>query len=74
VGDDVPVDSETFLVTDFINLKIKSTQSFRGAHRDMMCVRVFIGVGDHTYMSICIYTMFLKNMLYVVRICGDLQK
>jgi hypothetical protein len=74
VGGDVPVDSETFLVTDFINLKIKSTQSFRDAHRDMMCVRVFIGVSDHTYMSICIYTMFLKNMLYVVRICGDLQK
>jgi hypothetical protein len=28
-----PVDSKTFLVTDFVNLKIKPTQSFRGAHR-----------------------------------------
>jgi hypothetical protein len=25
VGDDVPIDSETFLVTNFINLKIKPT-------------------------------------------------
>jgi hypothetical protein len=30
---DVPVNSETFLITDFINLKIKPTQSFNGAHR-----------------------------------------
>jgi hypothetical protein len=28
-----PVDSEMFLVTDFINLKIKSAQSFRGTRR-----------------------------------------
>jgi hypothetical protein len=26
VGDDVSIDSETLLVTDFVNLKIKSTQ------------------------------------------------
>jgi hypothetical protein len=28
-----PVDSEMFLMTDFINLKIKSAQSFRGTRR-----------------------------------------
>jgi hypothetical protein len=33
VGGDVPVDSETLLVTDFVNLKIRLTQSFRGAHK-----------------------------------------
>jgi hypothetical protein len=32
-----PIDSETFLVTDFINLKIKPTQSFKCAHKNMMC-------------------------------------
>jgi hypothetical protein len=42
VGDDVPVDSESLLLTDFMNLKIKSAQSFRNAHRDRMCVYVFI--------------------------------
>jgi hypothetical protein len=62
VGGDVPVDSETLLVTDFINLKIKPTQSFECAHRDKLCVRVFIGVGAHTYMNIYIYIVFLKKV------------
>jgi hypothetical protein len=35
VGDDVPIDSEMLLVTDFMNLKIKSTQSFECAHRGL---------------------------------------
>jgi hypothetical protein len=61
VGCDVPVDSETFLVTDFMNLKIKLAQSFRGAHRGRVCVRVFIGVNVHTRMSIFVYTVFLKK-------------
>jgi hypothetical protein len=30
---DVLIDSEVFLVTDFINLKIKPAQSFKCAHR-----------------------------------------
>jgi hypothetical protein len=57
VRDDVPNDNETFLVTDFVNLKIKSVQSFGCAHRDKMCVYIFIGVSDYTYMSIYIYTV-----------------
>jgi hypothetical protein len=61
VGGDVPVDYEALLVTDFVNLKIKSAQSFRGAHRGSVCVRVFIGVSARTCMSICIYTAFLKK-------------
>jgi hypothetical protein len=42
VGDDVPVDNEVLLVTDFMNLKIKPTQSFRCAHRNRVCVHIFI--------------------------------
>jgi hypothetical protein len=57
--DDVPVDSETLLMTDFMNLRIKPVQSFEYAHKDRVCVHVFIGVSAH--MSIYIYTMFLKN-------------
>jgi hypothetical protein len=38
---DVPVDSKTFLVTNFVNLKIKLTQSFECVYRDRVCV--FIG-------------------------------
>jgi hypothetical protein len=63
VGDDVPIDSKTFLVTDFVNLKIKSVQSFGGAHRNRVYVRVFIEVTAGIYMSIYIYTVFLKKQV-----------
>jgi hypothetical protein len=63
VGCDVPIDSETLLVTDFVNLKIKPVQSFGCAHRIRVCVHAFIGMGDHTYMSICVYTVFFKKIL-----------
>jgi hypothetical protein len=39
-------------MTDFINLKIKPAQSYRYAHMSKVCVRVFTGVGAHTYMNI----------------------
>jgi hypothetical protein len=52
VGGNVSIDSETLLVTDFVNLKIKTAQSFRGTHRGMMYVRVFIEVNARMYMSI----------------------
>jgi hypothetical protein len=55
VGCDLPVDSETLLVTNFVNLKIKLAQSFGDAYRDMVYMRVFIGVSARTCMSICIY-------------------
>jgi hypothetical protein len=51
VGGDVPVDSESLLVTDFMNLKIKLVQSFEGAHRDKMCVHIFIRVNARKYVS-----------------------
>jgi hypothetical protein len=66
VGGGVPVDSETLLVTDFMNLKIKPTQSF--ACKERVCVRVFIGVSTHTCMSICVYTVFLKKAILQGRI------
>jgi hypothetical protein len=61
VRDDIPVDSEALFMTDFMNLKIKPAQSFGGAHRNMICVRVFIEVSAHTYMSIYVCTVFLKK-------------
>jgi hypothetical protein len=64
MGGDVSVDSETLLVTDFVNLKIKSAQSFGCAHRGRMCVRVFIGVSVHTCMSVYVYIAFLKKNLH----------
>jgi hypothetical protein len=61
MGDDIPIDSETLLVTDFVNFKIKSAPSFRGANRDRMCVCVFIGMSARMCISICICTVFKKN-------------
>jgi hypothetical protein len=40
VGGDISVDSKTLLVIDFINLKIKSVQSFRYAYKGRVNVRV----------------------------------
>jgi hypothetical protein len=48
-------------MTNFMNLKIKSTQLFRDAHRVRVCVHMFIGVSAHMYMSIYIYTVFQIN-------------
>jgi hypothetical protein len=63
VRGDVSVNSEMLLVTDFVNLKIKSAQSFECAHIGRIYVRVFIEVSAHTCMSICIYTVFLKKKI-----------
>jgi hypothetical protein len=46
---------------DFVNLKIKSAQYFEGIHRSRMYVYIFIAVSGHMYISICIYTVFLKK-------------
>jgi hypothetical protein len=51
VGDDVPIDSDALLVTDFMDLKIKSAQSFEIAYRDRVYVRVFIEVSAHPCIS-----------------------
>jgi hypothetical protein len=48
-------------MTDFMNLKIKPTQSFRCVHIDKMYVSIFIKINIHTYMRECVYTMFIKK-------------
>jgi hypothetical protein len=56
VGCDTPS-----IVTDFINLKIKSAQSFKDVHKDNMCIHIFIEMSNHMCMNICVYKMFLKK-------------
>jgi hypothetical protein len=58
-GDVVFINSDALLVIDFVNLKIKSVQSFGCAHRDKTCV--FIRVIAHTYISMCVCTIFFKK-------------
>ena len=43
---DVPVDDEAPVVTSRI-FRFAGAQSFGGAHRGRVCVRVFIGVSVH---------------------------
>jgi hypothetical protein len=44
VGYDVLIDNDAFLVTDFMNFKIKPTQSFEDAHMNRVCMGVFIEI------------------------------
>jgi hypothetical protein len=60
VGGGVPVDSEALLVIDFVNLKIKLTQSFGGAHRGRVCVCVDMGEYSYVYKYLCLYCVFKK--------------
>jgi hypothetical protein len=55
VRNDISVDSEILLVINFVNHKIKLTQSFEYAHKYRMCVHVFIGMSTHTCIRICVY-------------------
>jgi hypothetical protein len=61
VGGGVPVDSEALLVIDFVNLKIKLTQSFGGAHRGRVCVCVDMGEYSYVYKYLCLYCVLKKN-------------
>jgi hypothetical protein len=63
--DDVFVDSEMFLMIDFVNLKIKPIQFFRDVHTDKMCVHVFIKLSDHTCINIC--PVLKKNIKKILR-------
>jgi hypothetical protein len=61
IGSDVSVDSETLLVIDFINFKIKPTQSFRVAHRGMVCVCVYRDECLYIYKYMHLYCVSKKD-------------
>jgi hypothetical protein len=60
VKDDIPVDSDTLLVTDFMNIKIKSTQYFRCTYRDRLCVCVYEDECSYVYEYMCLYCVSKK--------------
>jgi hypothetical protein len=61
VGGDVPIDSDAFLVSDFVNLKIKSAQSFEVAHRNRMCIYVNRDKCSYVYKYLCLYCICQKK-------------
>jgi hypothetical protein len=65
VGDDVSFDNETFLVTDFVNLKIKLAQSFRGVYRGRVYVCVYMGKYSYVYEYIRLYCVSKKSLQLV---------
>jgi hypothetical protein len=52
------VNNDTLLMIYFMNLKIKSTQSFKCGHKDKICIHMFIEMSNHTYINIYICTIF----------------
>jgi hypothetical protein len=60
---DVFIDSEILLVIEFLNLKIRSSQSFKSVHKSMVCVHVFIRISTHTCIKIYVCTVFFKKEL-----------
>jgi hypothetical protein len=61
VGGDIPVDGDALLVTDFVNLKIKTAQSFKCTHRGRMCVCVHISEWSYIYEYLYLYIFSKKN-------------
>jgi hypothetical protein len=55
VGGGIPVDSNVFLVTEFVNLKIKVSSFFNCAHGGRIYVHMLIGVSAHMCISNCVY-------------------
>jgi hypothetical protein len=49
-------------VTDFINLKIKLVESFKGDYKDMMCVYIY-KINTLMYIHIYVYTVFLRRKI-----------
>jgi hypothetical protein len=61
-----PIDNEPLFMTDFVNLNIKPTQSFRDAHRDMMCVCVYRSECSYVYEYLRLYCVSKKmNYLFL---------
>jgi hypothetical protein len=58
VRGDVLINNETLLMTDFVNLKIKLTQSFECAHIDRVYVHIFIRVTVYTCINIYVDFVF----------------
>jgi hypothetical protein len=66
VRDNIPIDSETLLVTDFVNLKIKPTQSFKVVYRVRIYTRILIEMSAHD--SVFPLCFSIKQMHHIVQI------
>jgi hypothetical protein len=58
VGVDIPIDSKSLFMIDFINLKIKLIQSFRCCHKNRVCMYFFIEISAHIYIYEYLYLYY----------------
>jgi hypothetical protein len=68
VGGDVSVDSETLLMTDFVNLKIKSAQSFEYTHIDKVYMCVYRDECSYVYTYLYLYYYVSKKSFYATNL------
>jgi hypothetical protein len=68
VGGDVSIDSETLLMTDFVNLKIKSAQSFEYTHIDKVCMCVYRDECSYVYTYLYLYYYVSKKSFYATNL------
>jgi hypothetical protein len=65
VGDNIFIDSESLLMIDFVNLKIKLAQYFERTHKDRMCVCVHMDECSYVYEYLRLYCVFKKILRMV---------
>jgi hypothetical protein len=56
-----------YFLIDFVNLKIKPIQYFRGVHRDRRYMHVFIAISNHIYIYMSIRCNIKKKMTLLVK-------
>jgi hypothetical protein len=74
VEGDITVDNETLLVIDFVNLKIKPTQFFGGAHKDSVCACVHKVEYSYVYKYLYLYCISKKIGEEVCCFCLQVMK
>jgi hypothetical protein len=57
---DAHVDIDVLLTIDFVNLKIKPTQSFGYSYRDVLCVYIHRGKCSYVYEYLYLYCVSKK--------------
>jgi hypothetical protein len=59
---DVFINSKILLVIEFLNLKIRSSQSFKSVHKSGVCACVYKNKYSYVYKNICLYCIFQKRI------------
>jgi hypothetical protein len=61
VENDIFIHSDTLLVTDFVNLRIKLAQSFKYAHKERLRACVHMGECSDVYEDLYLYCISHKK-------------